>query len=246
MILRVEHLAKSFGGVRAVIDVSLEVPERAIVGLIGPNGAGKTTLFDLINGVQRPDAGRVIFRDRDITGLPSYAVARLGLARTHQVVRPLSDLTVRQNAMVGACFGRERRRGASAAVAANEALAMVDLAARAEQPAGTLNLAEKKRLELARALAARPHLLLLDETLAGLNPAEVALMLEIVRRVRAGGVTIVMIEHVMQAVMSVSDTVTVLDAGVVIATGAPAEVTADPRVIEAYLGDPRLVQELMA
>jgi branched-chain amino acid transport system ATP-binding protein len=246
MILRIDRLGKSFGGVRAVANASLDVAEGSIVGLIGPNGAGKTTLFNLINGVFKPDAGRVLFRDRDITGLPPFAVARLGLARTHQVVRPLSDLTARENAMVGACFGRERLLRRRAAAAADEALALVGLAARADQPAGTLNLAEKKRLELARALAARPHLLLLDETLAGLNPHEVEQMLAIIRQVRAGGVTILLIEHVMQAVMSVSEVVTVLDAGEVIASGAPAEVSANPRVIEAYLGDPRLVQELMA
>ncbi|NLH47749.1 MAG: ABC transporter ATP-binding protein [Myxococcales bacterium] len=246
MILRLEKLGKSFGGVRAIQDVSLEVPRGAIIGIIGPNGAGKTTLFNLINGVLRPDSGRVLFADRDITGLPPYRIARRGLARTHQVVRPLMDLTVRQNAMVGACFGRERLRGRAAAAAADEILELVELRARGGQLAGTLNLAEKKRLEMARALAARPHLLLLDETLAGLNPVEVAQMLAIIRRVRAQGLTVLMIEHVMQAVTSVSDTIVVLEAGAIIAAGAPTEVTANPRVIEAYLGDPRALQELLA
>jgi branched-chain amino acid transport system ATP-binding protein len=245
MMLSLTGVSKSFGGVRAVADVSFTVPEGSITALIGPNGAGKTTLFNLINGVCPSDRGRIVFRDRDITGLPAFAVARLGLARTHQVVKPLSDLTARENAMVGACFGRERRGRAAAAAVADEALATVGLAARAELPAGALNLSEKKRLELARALAARPHLLLLDETLAGLNPTEVAHMLDIIRRVRAGGVTILLIEHVMQAVMNVSDTVVVLDAGAVIAAGAPREVVADARVIEAYLGDPRAALELL-
>ena len=245
MMLRVENVSKAFGGLRALSGVTFEAPQGTIMGLIGPNGAGKTTLFNIINGVYPADAGRVTFRGGEITGLAPYRVARLGLARTHQVVRPLSDLTVLENAMLGACFGREHHSIASARGVAFDALALVGLAARAQQAAGTLNLSEKKRLELARALAARPYLILLDEVLAGLNPSEVTRMLQIVRGIRDGGVTILLIEHVMQAVMSISDRVVVLESGRIIAEGTPQEVVTDPLVMEAYLGDPKLAEQMM-
>ncbi len=246
MILQVKEVSIRFGGLQALSDVSFELSPGEIMGLIGPNGAGKTTLFNVINGVYPPTSGEVVFRDEKITGLPSYEVARRGLARAHQVVRPLNDLTVRENVMVGACFGRERHSRGAAAAVAEQALAQVGLRDRAEQMAGNLNVAQKKRLELARALAAHPYLLLLDEVLAGLNPSEITEMVETVRRIRDEGITILMIEHVMQAVMSVSDRIIVLDYGQLIAGGKPEEVASNPQVIEAYLGDPEMTAKLMA
>ncbi len=246
MMLQVQEVSKRFGGLQALFGVNFELAEGEILGLIGPNGAGKTTLFNVINGVYPPNEGRVIFRDKDITGLPPYEVARQGLARTHQVVKPLNDLTVLQNVTVGSCFGREKRSLAAGSRVAEEALAQVGLTERAQQLAGSLNVAQKKRLEMARALAARPYLLLLDEVLAGLNPAEIAAMMQTVRAIREQGVTILMIEHVMQAIMSISDRLIVLDYGMLIASGTPEEVANNPQVIEAYLGDPELTAKLMA
>ena len=246
MILQVQDVTKRFGGLQALTDVTFDLAEGQILGLIGPNGAGKTTLFNVINGVYAPERGRVIFRGEDITGLPSYEVARRGLARTHQVVRPLNDLSVRENVMVGACYGREKHSLKEARRLADEALTQVGLIDRADQPAGSLNVAQKKRLEMARALAAKPYLILLDEVLAGLNPSEIASMMETVRAIRDQGITILMIEHVMQAIMSISDRILVLDYGMLIATGPPEEVANNPQVIEAYLGDPKMTAQLLA
>ncbi len=246
MILQVQEVSKRFGGLQALLDVSFELPQGQILGLIGPNGAGKTTLFNVINGVYAPERGQVIFRGENITGLPTYEVSRRGLARAHQVVRPLNDLTVRENVMVGACFGRERHSLSRAASLAEEALAQVSLLDRANQLAGHLNVAQKKRLELARALAARPYLLLLDEVLAGLNPSEITGMMATIRTIRDQGYTILMIEHVMQALMSISDRIIVLDYGRLIAEGTPGEVASNAKVIEAYLGDPEMTERLLA
>ena len=246
MVLQVKDVSKRFGGLQALSDVTFDLPEGQILGLIGPNGAGKTTLFNVINGVYAPTQGQVFFRGEDVTGKPSYEVARRGLARAHQVVRPLADLTVRENVMVGACFGREHQGLRAAAQLADEALTQVGLIDRADQPAGSLTVAMKKRLEMARALAAKPYLILLDEVLAGLNPSEIASMMETVRTIRDQGVTILMIEHVMQAIMAISDRLLVLDYGMLIATGSPEEVANNPQVIEAYLGDPKMTAQLLA
>jgi branched-chain amino acid transport system ATP-binding protein len=245
MILEVRDVTKRFGGLQALSEVNFDLGAGEILGLIGPNGAGKTTLFNVINGVFRPDKGRVVFRDEDITGLPAYGVASRGMARAYQVVRPLNDLTVRENVMVGACFGRERLSLTQAARVADDVLAQLGLADKADFLAGSLNVAQKKRLELARALGAQPYLLLLDEVLAGLNPSEISLMLDTIRQIRDSGVTILMIEHVMQATMAVSDRILVLDYGVLIAQGLPQEVVNNPLVIEAYLGDPELTKRLL-
>ncbi|MCA9899063.1 MAG: ABC transporter ATP-binding protein [Ardenticatenaceae bacterium] len=246
MILQVEGVGKRFGGLQALADVTFDLPEGQILGLIGPNGAGKTTLFNCISGVYEPTDGRVTFRGEDVTGSKAYLMAHRGMARTHQIVRPLNELTVRENVMVGACFGRENHRLPSAGEIADEVLAFVRLAERSDQLAGSLNVGQKKRLEMARALAARPYLLLLDEVLAGLNPSEIAMMVDIVKKIRdERGVTIIMIEHVMHAIMNVSDRLLVLDYGRQIAEGTPEEVANNEKVIEAYLGDPKLAERLM-
>jgi len=244
-ILRIQQVSKRFGGLQALSHVTFDLPPGQILGLIGPNGAGKTTLFNCINGVYTPEEGRVIFRGQDITGRKPYHVAQRGLARTHQIVQPLEELTVLENVMAGACFGHERHSLTEAEGIADEVLTFVGLAERREALAHSLNVAQKKRLELARALAARPHLLLLDEVLAGLNPTEIAEMVKVVRHIRDQGVTILIIEHVMHALMNVSDRVIVLDYGEQIAEGTPDEVANNPQVIEAYLGDPKLAERLM-
>lgn len=245
ILLSLQGVSKRFGGLQALQNVTFDLPQGQILGLIGPNGAGKTTLFNVINGVYRPERGRIIFRDKDVTGLRPYHLANMGMARTHQIVRPLNELSVRENVMVGACFGHESQDLGNAASIAEEVLEFVGLANRADQLAGRLNVAQKKRLEMARALASHPYLLLLDEVLAGLNHSEIDSMIQTVLRIREQGITIIMIEHVMKAMMNVSDRIIVLDYGEQIAEGNPETITNDPKVVEAYLGDPRLAERLL-
>jgi branched-chain amino acid transport system ATP-binding protein len=243
-LLELDKVNKRFGGLHAVRDLSFTVQRGEILGLIGPNGAGKTTVFNLINGVLAADTGRIILDGTDIRGQKPYHVARLGIARTHQIVQPLASMTVLDNCTVSACFGRENLPLAQARGAALEAIATAGLESRAAMLATHLTIAWKKRLELARALAGQPSLLLLDEVLAGLNPTEVSHMIEVIRRIRDRGVTILMIEHLMQAIMSLSDRIVVLNFGKKLAEGPPAKVANDAGVIEAYLGDPGLAAEL--
>jgi branched-chain amino acid transport system ATP-binding protein len=235
-LLATRALSKSFGGLRAVDGVDLELAQGEILGVIGPNGAGKTTLFSLIAGSLAPTSGEVFLSGHRVSGQPAHRIVRAGIVRTHQIVRPFPNLTVAENVAVGAIHGAWRATGNPRARAA-EILEFVGLAERAATAPGSLTLAARKRLELARALATVPRVLMLDEVVAGLNPAEAMKLTALIRRIRdERGVSVIMIEHVMPAVMSLSDRVAVLDHGKKIAEGTPGEVVANPRVVEAYLG----------
>ncbi len=233
-MLEVSGLSRRFGGLLAVADVSLRVPAGSIVALVGPNGAGKTTLFAIISGVLAPDRGKIVFAGEDVTGLAPHVVSGRGLVRTFQVVQPFGRLSVRENIAVGAHLRvSERREALARAALVAERVGMSHLI---DRPAQTLTVAARKRLELARALATEPRLLLLDEVMAGLNPTEITEMTRIVRTIRDSGVTVFLIEHVMQAVASLAERVHVLNHGRLIAEGAPAEIACMPEVVEAYLG----------
>ncbi len=233
-LLRVAGVSKRFGGLLAVDNVSLSVQSGRITALIGPNGAGKTTLFAMISGFLTPSSGRIYHRSEDITGVSPYRLARRGIARTFQIVRPFVGLTVHENIAVGAHLSRRSR--AEARDAAAQVAQLVGLADLLDKPAASLTVAGRKRLELARALATEPGLLLLDEVLAGLNPTELAGMVPTIRAIADRGITIVMVEHVMQAVMSLAQHVYVLAEGRILTAGSPQAVVGDARVIEAYLG----------
>ena len=233
-LLSVESVSMRFGGLLAVDRASFAAKSGRITALIGPNGAGKSTLFATIAGFLRPTAGRVVFDGADVTGLPPHRLARRGIARTFQIAQPFAGLTVRENIAVGAHLRHPQR--ADALAAAGAVAQAVGLAREIDKPAAALTVAGRKRLELARALATEPRLLLLDEVLAGLNPSEIREMVPVVRALAERGATIVMIEHVMRAVMSLAELCYVLAEGRIIAQGAPHEIARDPCVVEAYLG----------
>jgi len=236
-ILQTQDLGRRFGGLRAVADVSFAVPEGQVLGIIGPNGAGKSTLINLITGHVKPSGGRVLIDGRDMTGAPPWAVAQAGVARTFQIVKPFRGMSVRENVAIGILYRRHGVNVMSHALrAADEVLEEVGIADLGDRPPGELPVADARRLELAKALALRPRLLLLDEVMAGLRHSEIEPSLQLIRTLRERGITIIVVEHVMKAIVAVSDRILVLHQGQVLTSGAPREVLTDRRVIEAYLG----------
>lgn len=237
-LLEVQNISKRFGGLMALSNVSLGLRRGEILGLIGPNGAGKTTLFNVISGIYQPDTGQVLFQGRDITHLRPHQRCRLGIGRTLQITKPFLGLSILENVTVGAYFGHSE--GTTLPAAEDQAAATLDLVglgSRKDELASRLTLGERKKLDMARALATQPEVLLLDEVVAGLSPGEIAEMLDVIRHIRDSGVTVLMIEHVMKAVMEVSERVKVLHYGEILAEGTPEEVVHNEQVITAYLGD---------
>jgi ABC-type branched-subunit amino acid transport system ATPase component len=235
-LLRIEGLTKRFRGVLAIDDVSFGVQSGTVTSVIGPNGAGKSTLFNLVTGYLEPTAGQVLYQDRRITGIGTHRIAERGIARAFQIARPFRDLSVADNVRVGALFGKLGQRDVAATI--DRALGLAGLTELRDRSASALTVGQLRHLEIARAIATRPGLLLADEPCAGLNPTETAAMIDLLRQVRDQGTTVLLVEHDMPSVMEVSDRIVVLDAGRRIAEGSPAEISGDPRVIAAYLGTP--------
>jgi branched-chain amino acid transport system ATP-binding protein len=236
-VLETQGLGRRFGGLQAVSDVSFSVPEGQVLGVIGPNGAGKSTFINLVTGHIKPTEGRVLIDGRDLTGARPWVIAKARVARTFQIVKPFRGMSVRENVAVGILYGPQGTNVMSQAIkAADEVLEEVGIAGLGDRLPGELSVADARRLEFAKALALRPRLLLLDEVMAGLRHTEIEPSLELIRNLKARGITIIVVEHVMKAILAVCDQVLVLHQGQILTTGDPREVLADPRVIEAYLG----------
>jgi len=236
-VLETRGLGRHFGGLQAVADVSVSVPEGQVLGVIGPNGAGKSTFINLVTGHIKPTEGRVLIDGKDLTGARPWAIAHARVARTFQIVKPFRGMSVRENVAIGILYGPQGTNVMSRALkAADEVLEEVGIADMGDRLPGELSVADARRLEFAKALALRPRLLLLDEVMAGLRHTEIEPSLELIRKLKARGVTIIVVEHVMKAILAVSDQVLVLHQGKILTSGDPREVLSDPRVIEAYLG----------
>jgi len=237
-LLEVENVSKAFGGVLAINRVSFGLNQGEVLGLIGPNGAGKSTLFNIITGIFKPDAGRIRFNNRDITGIAPYKICQSGIARTFQLVKPFSRLTSLENVMVGRAYGSQPARNIKQSrIESEQILVLTGLGNKQVRVAGMLSLIDRKRLEIARALATKPQLLLLDEMIAGLNPAELDDAIQLIQAIRDSGISLIVVEHVMKVIMGISDRVIVLKVGGKIANGTPHEIASNRQVIEAYLGE---------